>query len=301
MLPNSMTDILSLFNAEHSDEAALRRIIASLQDGGIYKARKALIEMEFEEMNQMSLGTNPPEDREKISQGLTEIVEKYGEEETIAMLLIHLKDKLPKDSSFDPLELLRNPRPRTPIESEYEQMLGKMYRQPSLSSVSDVIAELNLSIEVQKGTASKAEYDNLVGIESFFNTMCGDVFSGSKAVVKANKNLQQNGLIAAKEELAVAFVCLREMIKFSSEKDPALEPCAEQARFESRHRKTVARIDKIIDELGVDAVEAHLKERFGALADDLESPMLYPSQKKIECSPEMERAMIGLWGFDYEE
>lgn len=296
-----MTEILKLFDAENSGEASVRSIIASLQEGGIYKARKALVELEYEEMNMMSMGGNPPEDRDQISEGLTRVVEKYGEEETITMLIHYLSNKLPEKQPADPADLLLKPRPMTQIETEYRQMLGKMFRQASWSAVKDALGELNISIDGQKATASKSEYDNLVAMESFFDDMIGGVFGGVQKLVSASKGLKEKGLLASKEEVAVALIHMREMTTFASQKEDSGDPLVERAKFESRKRKTMERIDKIVDELGLEAVEAHLTERLCHIADDLESPMLYPIQKQWDISPEMERAMVGLWGFDYDE
>lgn len=296
-----MTEILKLFNAENSGEESVRSIIVSLKEGGIYKARKALVELEYEEMNMMSMGGNPPEDREKISEGLTGIVEKYGEEDTITMLVNYLTNKLPEKQPADPMELLLKPKPISQIETEYRQMLGKMFRQASWSTVKEALGELNNSIDGQKATASKSEYDSLVAMESFFDDMVGGIFGGVQKLVSAGKSLKERGLLASKEEVAVALIHMREMATFASQKEESGDPLVERAKFESRKRKTMERIDKIIDQLGLEAVEAHLTERICHIADDLESPMLYPIQKQWDISPEMERAMIGLWGFDYDE
>jgi len=284
-----MTDILKLFDDEHSGEAAVRRIMADLKDGGIYKARKGLIEMEFEYMNQISLGRNPPEDREKISNGLTQLVEKHGEETIIAMLLVYLESHLPKDVDFDPEDLLRNPRPTPPIEQEYRWMLGALWRQASSESMAEAMGVLSATFDVQKATASKSEYDGLVAADNYFSGMLGGLLESTRYIVEGSKALNEKGLLGSKEEVASAIVAIREIGNFNLEKLP------------SRKQKTLARIEKIIDELGLEAVEAHLKERLSDLAGDITGPMMFTKPKVYATSSELERAMIGLFGFDYDE
>lgn len=297
-----MTDIMSYLDKKNSDDDAMRKIIASLKDGGIYKARPALIEYEYEMLNYMSMGGNPPENRDTINEGLTRIVEKYGEEETIAMLMIYFESKLAmSEPGFDPEQFLLHPRPMCKIETEYCQMLGTMYRQAGWDTVKEALGILNVSIESQKSTASKSEYDSLVAMEGFFNSLGGNVFGGVQKLIDAAKCLKEKGLLAAKEDVAEALVHMREITKFSSEKEDSGDPLVERAKFESRKRKTVERIEQIIDKLGLEPVEEHLTERLGDIASDMESPMLYPLKKTYVISGEMESAMIGLWGFDYGE
>lgn len=258
-------------------EESIPAVIAALRNGGIANAKQSYLEFEVGWLKSVSFSNFTDKDAAQLADGLEQVIERYGEEETTAMLLKRLERH--QELLEDPSKMGKNPPERTVIDEEYGNFVGSFLRMATPEEMQQKMADLMGSIEDLKQTCSLDEYKGLNTMGEFFTDLDNIGKARNESLYIAAKAIEEKGLKLSWDAVTEAICRMRDPIGIS------------KVSFVQQKKDVDVLLEQTVNTFGLEPVEDQLRKRLKAMVEVLESPQMFLPAPDFQCPPDLHEAI----------
>ncbi|HIA52673.1 MAG TPA: hypothetical protein EYN91_11375 [Candidatus Melainabacteria bacterium] len=250
------------------------KIAELLRSGGIGVARAQIVEFEFVQLNDISLGCNPLEDKEKISEGIDALIEKHGEEKMLEVMLRWYEAKIEKpkpeprdwDAEIEEdLKAIKNWKPPTGIDKEYWNITSRLLRKPTAEKMDSQAKRVVKDFEALAAHGAPENRDFSAAFAKHAAAIEEYRLARESTIKSACSDILDKGLSASIDSVASAWVYLRATRSFARDE------------LQSPTEMYVSQIQIMIEQFGIIPVENLFVDRLIAVVETMHSPMLIPA------------------------